>query len=140
MRCEACLLEASGVLVAEVTDVDVVSCGEGELAVGQQLRPSVRLVLRSVAQPAAHELRREDTVIVPAQSYAVNRLSRRPRAAEKAAGHDAHAQQLRAELLLQIDHLSHALALLARVDIGLLHGRALGREAKGRQAKGRLAK
>ena len=56
------LLEREVVLVAQVADVHA-AASEGELAVLKQLR---RLVaLRAVSEPPAHELRREDAVVVP---------------------------------------------------------------------------
>eukprot|EP00964_Phaeocystis_antarctica_P115243 scaffold79201_cov51-Phaeocystis_antarctica.AAC.3 len=60
------LPEGIGGIVAEIADVDVVAGGEGELAPAQQVVRGGLLVLRAVAQPFAHELRREDAVVVPA--------------------------------------------------------------------------
>eukprot|EP00965_Chrysotila_dentata_P015114 499935-Pleurochrysis_carterae.AAC.1 len=64
---EAHLFERARVLVREVAYVDVVARGERELAPVEQLRLGVGRVLREVAEPAAHELRREDAVVVPAR-------------------------------------------------------------------------
>ena len=60
------LPERIGTIVAEVADVDVIAGGEGELAPAEQVVRGGLLVLRAVAQPFAHELRREDATVVPA--------------------------------------------------------------------------
>mmetsp|Transcript_3169 Transcript_3169/g.10704 ORF Transcript_3169/g.10704 Transcript_3169/m.10704 type:complete len:241 (+) Transcript_3169:1030-1752(+) len=61
------LLQAGRILKREIPDVDVVARRERELAPVQQLLSCVDQLLRSVREPAAHELHREDPVVVDAE-------------------------------------------------------------------------
>ena len=60
------LLEGGRVLIAQVTNVDVVARRERELTPMEQVSAGLLLVLCIVAEPAAHEVDREDPVVVPA--------------------------------------------------------------------------